>query len=256
MARDNWTWDQLTIALNLYWRIPYNKISGSSNLLIADTASLIGRTPAALAYKLMNFTSLDEEKLKIGNRGKSASSSIDKEVWSEYFGEWERLAYDATKILSTIQKTTLERIVGVEDEVELTAGKEREGIVKIRINQNDFRQRVLASYNGRCCITGLSVPSLLVASHIIPWSQNSEERLNPRNGLCLNSLHDRAFDRGLISISTDYKVILSESILQRKNDTYIQKYFVSHENQLINLPDRFLPSKDFLIFHQRNIFNK
>jgi len=89
MARDNWNREQLIVALNIYWKIPYNKISGSSNNMIKEIAPIINRTPAALAYKLMNFTSLDSEKQKIGNKGKSAASSSDKEIWNEYFGNWE-----------------------------------------------------------------------------------------------------------------------------------------------------------------------
>jgi len=256
MARDNWNKEQLVVALNLYWKIPYNKISGSSNQLIINTAPLINRTPAALAYKLMNFTSLDAEKQKIGNKGKSAASSSDKEVWNEYFGNWEKLAFDSSLILSKIQNKSIEQIAEIEPDFEFKEGREKERIVKTRINQNDFRQRILASYNEKCCITGISITSLLVASHIIPWSKNKEERLNPKNGLCLNNIHDKAFDKGLITISTDFKIILSDSILQKKKDLSIQKYFIEYENQSIILPDRFLPSQDFLAYHYKNIFNK
>lgn len=256
MARDNWNKEQLIVALNLYWKIPYNKISGSSNQLIINTAPYINRTPAALAYKLMNFTSLDAEKQKIGNKGKSAASSSDKEVWNEYFGNWEKLAFDSSLILSKIQNKSIEQIAEIETEFEFKEGREKERIVKTRINQNDFRQRILASYNEKCCITGISITSLLVASHIIPWSKNKEERLNPKNGLCLNNIHDKAFDKGLITISTEFKIILSDSILQKKKDLSIQKYFIEYENQSIILPDRFLPSQDFLAYHHKNIFNK
>ena len=59
---------------------------------------------------------------------------------------------------------------------------------------------VMSAYNGRCCITGLSLSGLLVASHIIPWSHDRDNRVNPRNGLLLSALHDKAFDTGLITI--------------------------------------------------------
>ena len=79
-------------------------------------------------------------------------------------------------------------------------GKEKERIIKTRVNQSLFRKVVLATYNNKCCITGLAQPELLIASHIIPWSVNEKERLNPSNGICLNALHDKAFDSGLIAI--------------------------------------------------------
>lgn len=256
MTRDNWNREQLIVALNLYWKIPYNKISGSSNSLIKQIAPIINRTPAALAYKLMNFTSLDAEKQKIGNKGKSSASSSDKEIWIEYFGKWEKLALDSSAILSLIQNKPIDTILELEDDYEFVEGKEKISLVKTRVNQNDFRQRILASYNEKCCITGISFTSLLVASHIIPWSKNKQERLNPRNGICLNNIHDKAFDKGLITITSDFKVKLSDAILKKQKETNIQKYFLAYDNQPIILPDRFIPSIEFLEYHQQNIFNK
>lgn len=256
MARDNWNREQLIVALNLYWKIPYNKISGSTNSLIQQIAPIISRKPSALAYKLMNFTSLDSEKQKIGNKGKSAASSSDKEIWNEYFGKWEELAIDSSVILSAIQNKPIDEILKLEDAYEFVEGKEKVRLVKTRVNQNDFRQRILASYNEKCCITGISFTSLLVASHIIPWSKNKQERLNPRNGICLNNIHDKAFDKGLITITSDFKVKLSDAILRKRNESNIQKYFIEYENQPIILPDRFIPSFEFLEYHHQNIFNK
>lgn len=256
MAKDNWTREQLIVALNLYWKIPYNKISGSSNVLIQQIAPKINRTAAALAYKLMNFTSLDAEKQKIGNKGKSAASSLDKEIWNEYFGKWEKLSFDSLTILSSIQNKSITEILELEDDYEFIEGKEKIRLVNTRVNQNDFRQRILASYNEKCCITGISFKPLLVASHIIPWSQNKQERLNPRNGICLNNFHDKAFDKGLITITHDFKVKLSEVILSKRKDKNIQKYFIEYDNQPISLPDRFSPSVEFLEYHHLNIFNK
>ena len=256
MARDNWNREQLIVALNLYWKIPYNKISGSSNSLIQQIAPLINRTPAALAYKLMNFTSLDAEKQKIGNKGKSAASSSDREIWNEYFGKWEKLAIDSSAILSVIQNKPIDKILELEDDYEFVEGKEKVRLVKTRVNQNDFRQRILASYNEKCCITGISFTSLLVASHIIPWSKSKQERLNPRNGICLNNIHDKAFDKGLITITSDFKVKLSDAILKKQKENNIQKCFIEYENKPIILPDRFIPSIDFLKYHEQNIFNK
>ena len=256
MAKDIWTREQLVVALNLYWRIPYNKISGSSNSQIKNTALLIGRTAAALAYKLMNFTSLDPERQNKGNKGKSGAGTHDEIIWNEYFGKWEKLAFDSTVLLANFQNKPIENLLNIESELKYAEGKEKERLVKTRVNQGDFRQRILASYDEKCCITGIQVPALLVASHIIPWSKNKEERLNPKNGLCLNSIHDKAFDKGLITVTTDFKIKLSEAILQKNKDLSIQKFFIDYENQSIRLPSRFNPSVDFLKYHNENVFNK
>ncbi len=256
MRKDVWTAEQLTVALNLYWQIPYNKISGSSNALIKEYSALIGRTPAALAYKLMNFTSLDPERQDKGNKGKSGAGSGDKVIWNEYFNEWEKLALNSLEILSQIQHKPIEQIIDFEEDLKFIQGKEKERIIKVRVNQGNFRQRILASYNEKCCITGLNIKPLLVASHIIPWAENEIERLNPRNGLCLNSIHDKAFDRGFITVTTDYKIKLSKDILIRKNDISIQDLFLKYENKPIILPDRYSPNPDFLDWHYNNIFIK
>lgn len=256
MGKNVWTREQLTVALNLYWQIPYNKISGSSNSMIKDYSALIGRTPAALAYKLMNFTSLDPERQDKGNKGKSGAGSRDKIIWDEYFNEWEKLAYNSLEILSQIQHKPIEQIIDSEEDLKFIQGIEKERIIKVRVNQNNFRKRILASYNEKCCVTGLNIPTLLVASHIIPWAKNEKERLNPKNGLCLNAIHDKAFDRGLITINTDYQLKLSKDILSRKNDISIQNLFLKYENQAIILPDRYLPHPDFLNWHYNNVFIK
>lgn len=256
MAKYTWTREQLIVALNLYWKIPYNKISGSSNSQIKNVAFLIGRTPAAAAYKLMNFTSLDPERQDKGNKGKSGAGLGDKIIWNEYFGKWEELAFDSAVLLANLQNKPIEAILNIESELKYIEGKEKERLVKTRVNQGDFRQRILASYNEKCCITGIQIPALLVASHIIPWSKNKEERLNPKNGLCLNSIHDRAFDKGLITVTTDFKIKLSDTILQKKKDSTVQKFFIEYENQSIILPDRFVPSAEFLEYHNKYIFTK
>ena len=81
--------------------------------------------------------------------------------------------------------------------------------VKTRVNQSVFRQIVLANYDGKCALTGIDLSELLVASHIIPWADNVQERLNPENGICLSSLYDKAFDKGLISFTNDQHIIFS-----------------------------------------------
>lgn len=81
----------------------------------------------------------------------------------------------------------------------------REQMVHVRVGQNYFRNAVLSAYESRCCMTGISVPEFLIASHIKPWksSDDKKEKANPRNGLCLNALHDKAFDLGFITVDKD-----------------------------------------------------
>ena len=106
------------------------------------------------------------------------------------------LAYESEIQLAKLLNHKIE--IDEEIDFEIKEGKVREGVVKVRVNQSFFRNTVLASYENKCCITGISIPDFLVASHIIPWSKDEKNRLNPENGLCLNSIHDKAFDKGFI----------------------------------------------------------
>lgn len=132
-------------------------------------------------------------------------------------------------------------------------GIEREAIVKLRVNQNFFRATVLAAYDYKCCITGLNIASLLNASHIIPWSRDPKNRVNPKNGLCLNALHDRAFDRGLLTIMEDYRIKIS-SIVKGEQDIAVQDFLLRYDGIKMKLPDKFTPDQELLSYHRTHIF--
>lgn len=114
------------------------------------------------------------------------------------------------------------------------------------------------NYGGACCITGLCIPTLLTASHIKPWKDSNPqiERTNPQNGLCLNALHDRAFDRGLITITTDYKVVVSKQIKDFYTVKAVQESFKKYDGRKIDLPEKFLPARQFIEYHNEHIFEQ
>ena len=102
-------------------------------------------------------------------------------------------------------------------------------------------------------MSGLSEPGLLIASHIVPWSKDKTNRLNPSNGLCLSAIHDRAFDKGFITISDDFRVIVSRK-LRRKKDDFLKDVILSLHEKKITLPDRFQPKMEFLEWHRTKWF--
>lgn len=102
-------------------------------------------------------------------------------------------------------------------------------------------------------MSGLSEPRLLVASHIVPWSKDKANRLNPSNGLCLSALHDRAFDVGLISLTDDYKILVAEKLRSHDN-ALIQSSILSLQDKRIEIPERFVPNAEFIARHRREIF--
>lgn len=128
---------------------------------------------------------------------------------------------------------------------------------KRRKGQDYFRRMILANYDGRCALTGIDVPQLLLASHIIPWSDKThkQDRLNPCNGICLSALYDKAFDQGLITFSPDdYSVILSSALQEHKTAEYYDKHFGSIAGQKIQVPKDYAPKRDFLAYHRDHVF--
>ncbi|MDO9541303.1 MAG: HNH endonuclease [Kiritimatiellia bacterium] len=253
MVRQAWTRDELIIAFNLYCKIPFGRIH-IRNLQIIALAKAIGRTPSAVSWKLANFARLDPSLKERKIEGASHGGKGEVAVWNEFHGNWEKLAYESEKLLAQITGQRLEVIAKIEGEILPREGKERESVVRVRVNQNFFRAAVLAAYQYRCCITGLAVPELLNASHIDPWSNNPKVRMNPRNGLALNTLHDRAFDRGLITITTDFKVKVSARLKELPEHEALKSFFLSYHGKSILLPNRFAPDSEFLSYHNEKVF--
>jgi len=254
MAKNNWTREETIVAFNVYCKIPF-KSSSKSNPTVIKYATIIGRSPSALNMKIGNFGRLDPELKKQGIVGLAHGSKLEEEVWEEFNGNWEKLAFESEQLISKFANRPIEEISEIEVD-DIKEGLQRESIVKQRVNQSFFRSTVLSSYYFKCCVTGLSIPDFLVASHIVPWSENTRERINPRNGICLNSIHDKAFDRGFITITPDFYIKLSKAFGDFEKEKAVQDFFIKYENQKIYLPDKFLPAREFLDYHYNNIFKK
>lgn len=247
--RRPWAKEELILAINLYCKTPFGKIH-VGNPQIIELAGKLGRSPGSVSYKLANFASLDES---IDRRGAANVSKLDREVWREFYNNWEEMAYQSERLMAEKFGREETESVRIEDDVAIEEGKTTESVVKTRVNQWFFRKTILAAYDSTCCITGINIPDLLIASHIVPWSADTKNRLNPRNGLCLNALHDRAFDRGYISVTEDYRVLVSPRLRSGKNIP-AESWFLKYENSSIALPNRFLPDPAFLSYHRENIF--
>ena len=90
---------------------------------------------------------------------------------------------------------------------------EVERMVVQRIGQDIFREALMDYWGGQCPITGITEPALLRASHILPWSEcTDEQRLDVHNGLLLSALWDAAFDKGLVGFADDGGVLASQSL--------------------------------------------
>lgn len=119
-----------------------------------------------------------------------------------------------------------------------------------RRGQDYFRKMILSNYGSKCCVTGLDVPQTLRASHIVEWSKDKVNRLNPENGLCLSATYDAAFDKHLISFDDDYRMIVSKYIKEFYTNDVTRDYFDKYEGKQITLPSLYLPSKKLLEKHR------
>lgn len=248
-----WTRDEEILAFALYCRVPFGKIH-AHNPSIKVLASMLDRTPASVSMKMCNFARFDSSLQLRGVIGLKNGSRLDEEVWAEFSTNLGLLEQKSKEIFQKFGQQE----ENIDEALLLPSGEDIEHISHIRLNQRFFRQTVLSSYRNTCCITGIAIPELLNASHIKPWKvcDPLTERTNPQNGLCLNALHDRAFDRGLITVDSYYRIILSKQIRDFYNSDEIREYFIKYEGKCIQLPYRFLPSKEFLAFHNEYIFEK
>lgn len=252
MKRRNWTREELILAFNLYCKLPFGSLH-SRNPRIIELSEIIGRTSNAVALKLTNFASFDPYLQSRGIKGMKNTGKMDKEVWNEFENNWGELIFESENILAKLQGK--DKILPDTESISIdkldNEDKYRE--IKTRVNQRFFRQVILNNYSYRCAICNINIPDLLIAGHIIPWSANKKERLNPQNGICFCSLHDKAFDRGLIGVNEDFKIVISNDLNKMRNESYFSIYFGNFRNKPINLPEKFLPRIDFLQFHINNI---
>ncbi len=242
------------MAVSLYCTMPFGKMHGRNKEII-EFAKLIGRTPGAVARKLGNFASFDPSLKVRGVGGLPNTSKLDEEVWNEFYSNWDEAIMESGKILAKKQHTTIDQLIFKKEELK---EHETESLrqISVRLYQSLFRKMVIGIYNSRCCITGITNEKLLIASHIMPWSINPNNRLNPMNGLALNALHDKAFDTGLLTIDAEtYRVKLS-SELKKKPTQVMEQNFLRYEEKEIMLPDKLLPGKNFLKWHNEEVFRK
>lgn len=256
---NNWTREQLLVAFNLYCQLPFGKLD-QRNPDIIRFAAMIGRTPSALAMKLVNIASLDPVITDSGRKGLNGASKLDRAMWDEMQHNWNNFALESQTMVDALvaqSNTSLIAPLITEeiDDAEISYSAEsKTAQTQIRVGQHFFRRAVLSAYAGRCCITGLAHPALLVASHIVPWRSDKDNRLNPRNGLCLSTLHDKAFDKGLISVRPDYTIRISSAARELSGNRFASEWLIGLEGKKIALPEKFSPSMEFIEWHNEHIF--
>lgn len=247
-----WTREELVLALNLYCQIPFAKTK-ANNPEVISLAKFIGRTPSSVARKLGNFGAFDPLLAERGISGLSHYSKADEAVWNEFHRDWKALVIESHRLLSQpspFDDETNDEFIPRNSNPQTT---QRKVETIARVGQSFFRRSVLSSYAYTCCVCGIDLNELLVGSHIVPWSVDVDQRLDPQNGLSMCVLHDKSFDKGLISISTDLTIMVASRVFSSQSD-FSETAIGSFRNQEIRLPQRFAPHPENLFWHNENVY--
>lgn len=240
VERRNWQADEVRQALALYLVTDFGRFHSRNPDIIA-LAEKLGRTPSSIALKLANLAALDDS---LPQKGMANASSLDRQVWAEYLDQPDAvIAAFAGQSVEALRASSMGMAENPAAFDHLGGSRPVQNLQ--RVGQDMFRRIVLTSYRGRCALTGIDDARLLTASHILPWSEAPQMRMRPTNGLCLNALHDRAFDRHLISFDPEGRLLLSPRLSASSREQLLQGCKAKLE-----LPSRFAPDADLMAQHR------
>lgn len=246
MATTPWNRNETIVAFYVYCQIPFKK-SNKSHPLVTEYAKILGRSPSALNMKIGNFGRLDPELKQQGIVGLAHGAKLEEAIWQAFHDNPGELLAESERIITQMlhdkeppPPPSQKEHIPVEDTLRL---------VKCRVGQSFFREAVLSAYASKCCISGVSERRLLDACHIVPWTEDVSNRLNPKNGLCLNLFFHKAYDTHLLGISPDYDIKISKRLLETADALDFRAYLAALHGRKVFLPEHFLPSRDLLASH-------
>lgn len=263
-----WSRPQLLLAFRLYCQEPFGRLH-TRNPAVKEVARLIGRTPSAVVLKACNLASLDPFHQARGVSGMQNVSRADRALWAEFEADSEQIAGEAEAAYEQLvgdrrtSLTVLESAPSAFDIESIPAALDvareetvAQALVRVRRVQSFFRRAVLASYRDRCAISGVPLPELLNASHIIPWNADARRRADPRNGIALHALYDRAFDRGYLTFDDELRVVVSPLLrVERPSDLHAAT-LLAIEGRALERPERFAPDPAALAWHRERVFRE
>jgi hypothetical protein len=118
----------------------------------------------------------------------------------------------------------------------------------MRIGQAQFSATVKEGYSRRCAVCSIAIPEFLVAAHIVRWADDESIRLDPKNGICLCSLHDKAFEHGYFFIDESFQIVFNTEL---ESDPSLQQYLHLKPGLKINVPTLHAPKLEYLDRHRK-----
>ena len=248
MTEENdWTEDQITVACYIY--LFSDKVTVKEKRLVSE---ITGRTVKAVGAKIDNLKRFDAEAVRNGSYW-AHGSKLDGVVWNKFEDDPERMIERAKQIIAGSGKVDPSVLTAFHPVIdpELTAlgpGVERTALVKVRVNQMAFRRAVLQASGHRCCVTGITESSSLVASHIKPWAEcTPDEKTDIHNALCLNVLHDSLFDKFFMTIDVDGNIIYSKGLEKKFGKEFYRSAVARYDR--INVSDSNRPDPKYVQYH-------
>jgi hypothetical protein len=197
-----------------------------------------------------------------GIDGLQGASNLDRKMWDEFHENPAELIplsqerFDALFVETEGETTEVIPGSGIRRIARPPTGEtEITRPTKQRRGQEYFREIILNNYGNRCAITGLPIRDLLIASHILPWRNHESERLNVRNGIALNRLHDAAFDQGLIAFDDGLRLLLSKRLQLLVAHESVKSHFEAYEGKPLDLPDDAIPPDSEYLSKHRMRYN-
>ena len=260
LPRHNWSREETMMAFALYCILKPNECD-DKGLDVRRLASVLGRSASSVTLKIWNIAAHDDNRRASGRVGMTHGSKLDALVWEWYAASGDAFMSQCIELLQDALvraehipgPLATDRTSHLETATHLLLGEERAVTVLQRVNQSYFRHSLLENYRRTCCITGIKLEPLLLASHIKPWKMSTPiEKTAASNGLLLNAFHDRAFDQGLITVDDDYRIVVAHTYVEHSvpND----KWLYGFEGRRIALPSINPPSPEFLDYHHRHVF--
>lgn len=243
-----WSREDIIIAYALYCITPRSK-TNSSNKLIQQVAEINSHSVHSLVMRMQNFKYIDPAYIAAVNKGLGHVAKMDRVIFEEFKHDWGGLSYQAEK-LTGLNLFDADPLQGAKPLSTLT------NVNTVSRERHFFRRSVMAAHENTCCVSGITVPTVLVASHIKPYNKcrTSDERTDPTNGLCLNSFYDKAYDQGIITVDPYYKIRVSMKVREKYPQEACERWLYCLEGKTINMPERFRPDPKYLEYHTYNIF--
>ena len=265
LFRSNWTiWVKTPHTMNFtlpFYHLknePFWKIVPKTNVILSLTSKHSIKSFSSLLQEV-DYAEIDKE-LFIVLANKFDREILRSAILDKYFYQVSSLNNSSTYYIDEVAEQIL-KDSAVQYKRKIDQLKEAENQEnfeeEIYIRNSVFKKEIPKIYNHTCCMSGLKVQinnghALIEACHIKPFAQAHDDTIGNGIALCPN-LHT-AFDKGLITINNDYRIIVSSMFIENDSHYSIKRL----DNKKIILPqnNRFHPRKEVLEWHRDMVFEK